>query len=260
MKKKFSASSTSWEPAASWYDGHVGLEGHYYHKQVILPALLQKWKLNAQSSILDLACGQGVLARAIPPHIPYLGVDASSSLVESAKKVDKNPHHRFLVADITKPFPLQEASFTHAACILALQNLENPLGALQNAAKALKNLGTLVLVINHPCFRIPRQSSWGIDEKKKLQYRRIDRYLSSLKIPIQVHPGKEKMKQEKTTYSFHYSLSQISLWLQQSSLYMEHMQELCSDKVSYGKNSKMENLAREEFPLFLVIHAKKIAS
>jgi hypothetical protein len=36
----------------------------------------------------------------------------------------------------------------------------------------------MVLLLTHPCFRVPRQSGWGWDEQRKLQYRRVDRYLT----------------------------------------------------------------------------------
>lgn len=245
---------TSWEKVTSWYDTHVGSEGHYYHKYIILPKLLIYWNLSKESSILDLACGQGVLARNIPPHIPYLGVDASPSLIQSAKQQDKKPNHKYLVADITKPISFDKDRFTHAALILALQNLANPLGAFKNAHLALKNHGSFTIVMNHPCFRIPRQSSWGQDMQKKLQYRRIDRYMSPLSIPITTHPGKTR---SETTISMHWPLSQISLWLEEAGFFISRIEEWCSDKESIGKNAKMENVAREEFPLFLTIYCEK---
>jgi len=42
----------------------------------------------------------------------------------------------------------------------------------------------LVIVLNHPCFRIPRQSGWGIDEKNKLQFRKVIKYMSPMEIPL----------------------------------------------------------------------------
>jgi hypothetical protein len=111
-------------------------------------------------------------------------------------------------------------------------------------------------VLNHPCFRIPRQSSWGVDLEKKIQYRRIDRYFSSMKIPIQSHPSKGA--QSSHTSSFHHSLSRYVQWLKQTGFVIETMDEWCSDKKSTGKHAKMEDTSRAEFPLFLAIVAKKL--
>lgn len=249
-------SKTSWEKVKPWYDNAVGVDGHYYHKEVIFPKLLALWDLGKfkSPSVLDLACGQGVLARQLPEKIPYFGIDASPSLIKAAKLYDKNPHHEYLVNDITKPIKL-EKNFTHASIILALQNLEFPEKALKNASSLLKEDGVLSIVINHPYFRIPRQSSWGIDESKKTQYRRIDRYMSPLKIPIQAHPGKSKDSPQ--TLSYHWPLESISLWLKNQGFSIEIIEEWCSNKTSTGSKAKMENLARNEFPLFMLVQARK---
>lgn len=246
-----SASVTSWEPIEKWYHGIVGEEGHYYHRQIIIPGILRL--MEKPTSVLDLACGTGVLGRHIPEKVEYCGVDAAPSLIKAAKAANRFPHHEYVVADITKPLKLKKNDYSHAAIILAVQNLESPEGAFRNAQKHLALGGKLLLVLNHPCFRIPRQSSWGIDEDKKLQYRRIDRYLSPMNIPIKTHPGKAQDAQE--SLSFHHPLSDYSRWLYEAGFAIELMEEWCSDKVSTGKAAKMENRSREEFPLFLTIRA-----
>lgn len=247
--------STSWEPVNQWYKKSVGEEGNYYHQKIVLPGALQLLSLKAGDSLLDLACGQGVLARQISTQIRYCGVDASRSLIADAKKLNKNQNQQFIYGDVTKQLPLKE-SFSHASVILAIQNIESPLYLLKNAAKYLDAKGKLVIVMNHPCFRIPRQSSWGIDDNKKVQYRRIDRYYSPLKIPIQAHPSKQDQSPE--TWSFHYPLSSYFKWLHEAGFAIETLEEWCSDKTSTGKAAKMENLARNEIPLFLAIKAIKI--
>lgn len=250
--------TTSWEAVSTWYDKSVGEEGHYYHEHVILPKIKTLLSLSkeTQHSFLDLACGQGILSRFLPPSCTYTGVDLSPSLIQAAKQKNKQAHHTFLVSDITKPLKLPSDHFDCCAVVLALQNIEAPIKVFQNAYKHLKNEGTLLIVLNHPCFRIPRQSSWGVDLDKKIQYRRIDRYLSPLKIPIQSHPSQGK--QSSQTFTFHYSLSQYSQWLRQSGFVLEEIDEWCSDKKSTGKHAKMEDRSRLEFPLFLAMVAKKL--
>lgn len=244
-------SNTSWESSHRWYDSIVGEKGHYYHEQIVLPNTKRLLNLQKDSSLLDLGCGQGVLARQLPPTIRYVGVDAAASLIKSAKTKSKHP---FYVADITKPLSIKENSFSHAAIILALQNLEHPEGAFKNAAHFLAPHGKLLIVMNHPCFRIPRQSSWGVDEAKKLQYRRLDLYMSSLKIPIQTNPGKQE--KSATTYSFHHPLSFYFQKLAESGFVIETIEEWISDKKSTGGRAAMENRSRKEFPLFMAILAR----
>jgi len=208
------------------------------------------------ASLLDLACGQGILARALPEKMAYIGVDLAPSLIRDAKKLDQNAAHEYIVSDVTKSLDVPQNHFSHAAIVLALQNIEHPSQVFKNAYKHLNADGKLYIVLNHPCFRIPRQSSWKVDDTQKLQYRRIDRYMSDMKIPIQAHPSKGEESAE--TWSFHFPLASYSKWLFQEGFVIEQMEEWCSDKTSTGLAAKMENRCREEFPLFMAIVAKKI--
>lgn len=247
----------SWEPVEKWYRGSVGEEGHYYHQHVVLPGVLKLLALDPrkQHSLLDLACGPGVLARHIQKDIEYVGIDIAPSLIKEAKKLDHNPLHNYAVADATKILPLQKQDFTHAAIVLAVQNMESPKLAFEGAANHMVEGGLLVVAMNHPCFRIPRQSSWKIDEENKIQYRRIDRYSSSISIPIQANPSKGE--QSATTWSFHYPLADYCRWLYEAGFVIELIEEWHSDKVSTGKAAKMENRSRAEIPLFLALRARK---
>jgi SAM-dependent methyltransferase len=249
--------TTSWEPVEKWYQSAVGDEGHYYHQQVVIPGVLKlcDFGQTPNASLLDLACGSGVLARHLPDSIDYIGIDLAPSLIKAAKSADKCKNHLYLIADATQPLSLKKCDFSHAAIVLAVQNIEMPRLIFANAAKHLASNGRLVIAMNHPCFRIPRQSSWKVDEAQKIQYRRIDRYSSSLQIPIQAHPSKGQ--QSPTTFSFHYPLSAYSRWLYEEGFIIELIEEWHSNKVSTGKMAKMENRSRSEIPLFLAICAKK---
>lgn len=241
----------NWDSSEKWYTSCVGEKGHYYHQTVVIPNSLRL--LGKKGSLLDLGCGQGVLARHLPDEIEYCGIDQSKALIDSAKRLTKN--RQFLVADVTKSLPVEKSDFDRAVFILSLQNMEDGNGAIQNAAKHLKKKGRLLLVLNHPCFRIPRQSGWGIDEPLKLQYRRMNLYLSSQKIPIQTHPGQGE--QSELTYSYHHPLSDYVQWLQKAKMKIVTMEEWISDKKSEGAKAKMEDRARKEFPLFLALLAEK---
>jgi hypothetical protein len=150
---------------------------------------------------------------------------------------------------------LQKADFDAAIFILSLQNMEHGQNAIAQASQHLKPNGKLLLVLNHPCFRIPRQSDWGYEEQAKLQYRKINSYMSAMTIPIATHPGKGK--DSPTTFSFHHPLSTYTKWLQENGLSILSIEEWCSDKESEGGRARAENRARKEFPLFLAILAQK---
>lgn len=241
----------SWDSSHQWYDECVGKQGHYYHQSIVLPSSLRL--LSSFSSLLDLGCGQGVLARHLPEKIEYVGVDFSSKLIQSAQMLSKK--RAFLVADATKPLPIEKKNFERATFILSLQNMENGKDAIQIASDHLSNKGKLLLVLNHPCFRIPRQTDWGIEEGSQIQYRKIKKYMTKEKIPILTNPSQKE--RSETTFSYHHPLCHIFNWLNQANLFTESLEEWCSDKKSTGKKAKMENRARKEIPLFLAILAKK---
>ena len=240
----------TWDSSEKWYTSCVGEKGHYYHQKIVIPNVL---KYVAKSrSLLDLGCGQGVLARYLAKDVEYLGVDQSKALIQSAKKLSKD--RRFIVSDVTEPLELEKNEFEVVTLILCLQNMEKGQEVVQNAHKHLKKNGKFLIVINHPCFRIPRQTSWCIDEKMKLQYRRVNAYMSEMEIPIQTSPSKGN--KSKTTMSYHNPLSTYFEWLHPL-FTVTKLEEWCSDKVSVGRKAKIENRARTEFPLFLALIANK---
>jgi SAM-dependent methyltransferase len=217
---------TSWHKVGKW-------NNQYFEDHVIGPGVIRLLALGSGDSLLDLACGTGWLARKIPKGIRYLGLD----LVKGD--------------DVTKPLHVTD-KFSHATIILALQNIEQPDRVIKNAAEHLKGKGKLVIVLNHPAFRIPRQSSWGIDENSKIQYRRENIYMSPLKIPVSMHPGQGG----PITWSFHEPISVYTKMLADNHFVIEQIEEWTSDRESVGKAGRMENRSRAEFPLFLAILAR----
>ena len=259
FKNRHKKSPRGWEKEANEYHELVGERGHYYHQHVVIPGTLALLNLKKGDAVLDLGCGQGVLARAIARGVSYVGVDSSRSLVDFAAKIDRDPHHTYIEASCTRPIKNVRKDFTHSTFILSLQNMEYASHAIKNASEHLVKNGRLIIVLNHPAFRIPRQSGW-LDPSKQsggggMQSRWVNRYMSYLKIPISMHPGK---KGGATTTSYHVPISRYSQWLFENGFVIEKLEEWTSDKKSKGKAAKMENRARDEFPLFMAILAQKM--
>ena len=254
---------TSWTRAGQWYDSIVGEKGHYYHQELIFPRLKELLELQPGMKLLDIGCGQGILARHIPKGVIYTGFDLAQPLVQQAKRYYENDKDKtkdskkvFFVHDATiNPWPSQycpDNQFDYAVSILALQNMKSPQIVFQETFRTLKPGGKAIFVINHPYFRIPRQTRWGFDEGSKRQIREIFSYMSHQEIPIITHPGKERAE-EATTWSFHYSLNDYSKMIHTCGLHIELIEEWCSPKESYGTAARWENRARKEFPLFMAL-------
>ena len=124
---------------------------------------------------------------------------------------------------------------------------------IKNAALHMTSQSTFLIVLNHPIFRIPRLTSWGIDPKSKTQFRRIDKYMSSQEIPIAANPSE---RHSQLTWSYHHSLQDIFGFLRHQKLVVSDIREWISDKNSVGTAAKMENRSREEFPLFMALVIK----
>lgn len=247
--------NTSWSPVSKWYTDLVGSGGHYFHQNVILPGIKKLLDPRPGESVLDVGCGQGIYARGLTHDVNYTGIDISRELIVEAKKLDKNGKHAYFVADATEGIPVPVGSIDHVVCILALQNMRDSARVISHISDVLKPGGDFVTVINHPSFRIPRQSSWGIDEANKLEYRRVNRYLTPLEIPINAHPG---LKDSPLTWTYHQPLSYYVTAFKNTGLVITDLEEWTSNKQSLGKAAKAENRARGEFPLFMAIRAQKV--
>ncbi|MDZ4287050.1 MAG: methyltransferase domain-containing protein [Prosthecobacter sp.] len=245
-----SRGSTSWEKSADWYDRILGASGSEIYREVVIPNALTLLAPKKGERILDLGCGQGVFSRAIAESGALVaGVDAAPSLIKKARTYPSRTPIRYYDRDAAEIGDL--GPFDAASAILCLQNMEHLDQVCAAAAAVLKPGGRMVWVLNHPAFRIPRQSSWGFEGDHKLQYRRIDAYSSTLSVPIIMHPGQAG---SETTTSFHRSLETLTQPGFKSGLLLSGVHEWYSHKESQpGPRARAENRARKEFPLFLAL-------
>ena len=246
---------TSWEKVADWYSKHVS-EASDHHRNIMIPGALKLLDPKNGEKILDAGCGEGILCRELAGRgVQVVGIDSSKKLIDIAKKRSAKFNIHYRAADAGNLEGIQDATFDAACSILAVQNMEDLDAITKETARVLKKNGRLVWVLNHPCFRIPRQSGWGFDEKRKLQYRRVDRYMTEMKIPIQMHPGASP---NIHTWTFHRPLSVYFDKLNSHGFAVNKIEEWVSQRKSRpGAKARAENMAREEIPLFLAISAVK---
>lgn len=253
--------STSWNQVAHWYEGLLQNK-HTYQKELILPNLVSRMEIQKGETILDVACGEGFFAREFYKHGAHvIGADISDKLIEIAKRklqeLTLSPKRRieFFVSPASRLHFLKNESMDKITLIMALQNIENVKEVFYECARVLKQKGKIFIVMTHPAFRVPKASFWQWDEKQKIQYRRLDQYLSQSQVNIEMHPG---LKTSEKTITFHRPLQFYFKALKKNQLFVYDLEEWISNKISVqGPRAQAENRAREEFPLFLYLAAKK---
>ena len=260
IRKSVKASRTSrgskptlWDQASRWYDSLVGMSGSDYHQTIVMPGVFKMLELKPGRRVLDLACGQGVFSRFLfGKKIKPEGLDSSEELLRMAR-VRSGKSVLYHLGDAGDSKLLHGRQFDGIACLLAVQNMEKVEPVFQNVSRWLKPKGKFVMVLTHPCFRIPRQSHWGWDEEKKIEYRRVDRYANEMKVPILTPPFVDKLN---FTMTYHRPLQNYFSTLHKAGLCVDSLEEWISNKESEsGKRSRGENRARKEVPLFMAIRA-----
>lgn len=245
-------SSRSWDNVAEWYAGWSGPKGSYHHRQIAIPALMSLLAPKAGETVLDIGCGPGPLAPPITRQgAGYTGLDSSRKLIAIARANHKNASFvEGNAIDLAGAGLRGMGQFAAATFLLSIQDIDPLEAAIASAAQALKQEGRLVILMTHPCFRIPRQSGWGWDEGRKLRFRRVDGYLSRLDIPMQPHGRKIA----GSTRSFHRPLGAYVAALSGNGFVIDALEEIA---VPNGSASTPRAIARadREFPLFMGIRA-----
>ena len=284
--------TTHWDNVADWYDRLVGDEGSEYHQRVVLPGVLRMLGMETHNAkrttqneaaqaagatslrILDLACGQGVLCRQLARHgHQVVGVDAAAGLIEAARSRETTERLgiTYAVADATKlggeegsgagdhASALLPGSFDAVTIVLAIQNI-TPLSPVWQGCRALlKPGGSLIVVMMHPCFRVPRGSDWYWEDATRTQSRVVKQYLTSSKVEIEMQPGAAAAgKGSVKTLTFHRPLQAYINTLGNAGLLLDHIKEWASHKQSQAGPKQAElDRALKEIPLFLALRARK---
>ncbi|MEO8397118.1 MAG: class I SAM-dependent methyltransferase [Chloroflexota bacterium] len=245
-----------WDALAHWYDGWMGAEGGEHHRKLAIPAVLDLLQLQPDEHLLDVGAGQGVLAPYVAQTgADYTGVEISPRLLALAQK--RHPKQgRFLHGDARRlrdVVGLKAERFDAVVFLLSIQDM-NPLDSvLDSAAWALRGGGRLVILMTHPCFRVPRQSSWEHDSDRDISFRRVERYLTPLAVPIKSY-GKER---SGVSISFHRPLSHYINGMASCGLLVDELQEITTFE---KRASKAEQRANVEIPLFVGLRAQKVSA
>jgi 2-polyprenyl-3-methyl-5-hydroxy-6-metoxy-1,4-benzoquinol methylase len=143
-----------WNQKAKFWDELHGDRGNAFHQTLVSPAVERLLNLQAGERVLDVGCGNGVLAR----RLSELGgkvkaVDFSAELIELAKA--RGGEIDYGVVDATDEAALRElgeGQFEAIVCTMAMMDMPT-LTPMFRAVKALlKTDGRFVFATMHPAF------------------------------------------------------------------------------------------------------------
>jgi ubiquinone/menaquinone biosynthesis C-methylase UbiE len=249
--------SVSWEQLAEWYDAKQGDEGDLWHRTLIDPTLLRVVGDVRGLRVLDLACGNGYLARRYARSgAKVVGVDASGPIIERARSREAQDtlgityHH----ADAAKLDILEDASFDLVASNMALMDIEDAESAIREVGRVLRIGGRFVASLCHPCFDQGPTSTWLLERffRSTKVWRKIARYR---------HPFADEMPwgiEDKTTSTlgYHRPLSWYARVLRDAGFLIRSLEE--PEPTQECIEQSPQGAFMVEIPLHLVIEAVKV--
>jgi len=145
-------------PTSARYDSFADFYGDAVGDDVSDPAtsaLLQLIPTCKGRRVLDLACGQGRVARELARSgADVVAVDISRALLSkaTAAESDQPLGITYLHRDVAAPTALRGEHFDGVVSNFVLSDIDDVDGALATVARVLPNGGWFVFSILHPCF------------------------------------------------------------------------------------------------------------
>ena len=165
-----------------------------------------------------------VVQNARVPDWDALAAEADRDYVGFWAREAKEPLGiRYLVADATRHIPLESGSFDIVASNMALMDMEDVEGAIQEAARLLRSGGRFVASLCHPCFDQGPSSTWILERffRTTKVWRKVARYR---------HPFADEMpwgieERTVTTVGYHRPLSWYARVLRDAGFLIRSLEE-----------------------------------
>jgi 2-polyprenyl-3-methyl-5-hydroxy-6-metoxy-1,4-benzoquinol methylase len=149
-----------WNTNAVFWDDKMR-EGNDFHRLLVGPATERLLNLQPGETVLEIACGNGQLARRLAElGATVLATDQSEQFIERARaRTAERPEIagrlEFRVVDATDEaalLALGEGRFDAIVCGMAIMDMVEIDPMLRAAARLLKLDGRFVFTLTHPCF------------------------------------------------------------------------------------------------------------
>lgn len=133
------------------------------YEELLVPALFQKWadyiaktiEIKPSHKVLDVACGTGVLARAVAKYLPessITGLDPNSGMLAIARRNASNIDWQQGTAE---ELPFDDESFDIVLSQFGLMLFSSPKTALKEMKRVLKSGGKMIVAVFDSIHNIP---------------------------------------------------------------------------------------------------------
>lgn len=204
--------------------------------------------------VLDLACGEGYNTRILARKgAKVTGVDRSKKLIDLARIEEGRErlgirYHRMNANHLKG---ISDDSFDLVTCFMALHDVEDYEGAVAEAARVLKRGGRFVFSLPHPCFEKLVVSGVRINA--------AERYYEQIEYPIEWNM--DRLRKKFKTVSFHRTLTDYSLALAKSGLFISRLVEPRPTREAVQKHPSLrDELIRPQSIIFESVKAKGTSS
>jgi 2-polyprenyl-3-methyl-5-hydroxy-6-metoxy-1,4-benzoquinol methylase len=146
-----------WNRKAAFWDQYMG-EGNAWHLQLVSPAVERLLAVRPGEMILDIACGNGMLARRLALlGAQVVACDFSEVFIElaRARTAESGERIEYLVVDATNREELAglgEHRFDGATCTQGLMDMPEIAPLFEAMTRLVKPGGRFVITVQHPCF------------------------------------------------------------------------------------------------------------
>ncbi|MGV9427966.1 class I SAM-dependent methyltransferase [Streptomyces sp. NPDC003656] len=151
----------SWDTIADWYAGllRTGSAMHEFNCDVLLGLLPGEL---GGCRVLDLGCGEGIVARAVAARgASVAGIDPSPRMIEHARASGAGGPGTvvYAVDDGCALSTVAADSVDWVTAGLSLNNVPDLDAALASVRRVLTARGSLAFTVPHPCFEAPH-AAW----------------------------------------------------------------------------------------------------
>jgi SAM-dependent methyltransferase len=204
-----------------------------WHRAIIDPSLLAVVGSVRDLRVLEIACGNGYLARrfAADGARAVVGVDASAPTIALARAREAaDPRGvRFDVHDAAHLDDLPTAGFDLVVANMALMDIADARGAVREVGRVLDPAGRFVFSLCHPCFDTDDRSMWVVERAQTPNggfadtiWRKVSGYREETRRSI---PWQVSATETVATDSYHRTLSTYSRYLREAGLAITRLEE-----------------------------------